>query len=297
MRKRLDTQLKNAEEIRRVLNKINIRFKYNSKSIETLLVYLPCNNGVCDHSDLFSLIKKNLMTNFVLSFREIENKLSIRSKKTADDLFKKSVRKMSKHTAQGELGELLLFTLLEVYFDAPKILSKISHKTSRRVPVHGADAVHAQFIEDKLRLYLGESKIHKKFTSAASKAVVSISSAVEKYSDEFDLIDSYIDFPKMDDETRSELLDFLNPFKEDNDIDYEFLHSPCFIGFLKPEIFCDDVECYKKKYIKIAKSYIENFYSKLEKKADISKTALLLLPFSSIEDLVNEFTEYMGIAK
>ena len=297
MEKRLKTQLENSQEIRNVLRKVDIRFKLKEQPVETLLIYLPCKEGVCDHSGLFRIIKQYIMTNFVLSCAEIENKLSINRKKAPEELFKKAVRKISKHTAKGELGELLLFTILEVYFNAPKILSKISHKTSRRMPVLGADAVHAQFVDGALRLYLGESKLHKKFSSASSKAVKSISSFIEKYREEFDLIDSHIDFPDINTAARLELIDHLNPFSDGNEFDSEILHAPCFIGFVEPSVFCDDEKCYKNQCIEVAKKHIRSFYSKLEKNNDINKTALMLLPFSSLDELVNGFVSHMGIEK
>ena len=297
MEKRLKTQLENSQEIRDVLREVAVSFKlHGGESVETLLVYLPCKDGVCDHSDLFRVIKQSIMTNFVFSCSEIEKKLSIKSDKAPEELFKKAVRKISKHTAKGELGELLLFTLLEVYFEAPKILSKISLKTSRRVPVFGADAVHAQYVDGTLRLYLGESKLHKTFTNAASSAAKSISSSLERYCDEFNLIDSYIDFPEMDTEVRDELIDLLNPFSGDNENIPDILHAPCFIGFVEPSVFSDDEENYKRQYIEVAKKHIGSFYTKLQNKEnDINKTALLLLPFSSLDDLIEEFIIYMGI--
>jgi len=188
MEKRLKTQLQNTESIRGVLREVEVTFEFKSRHVNTLLVYLPCRDGICDTSTLFSEIKESILANFVFSCSAIEDKLSIASKKTPEDLFKKAVRKISIHTAQGELGELLLFTLLEVYFEAPKILSKISLKTARRVPVFGADAVHAQYVDGKLRLYLGESKLHKNFTNAASSAITSMSNALDKYNDEYDII-------------------------------------------------------------------------------------------------------------
>jgi len=297
MVKRLKTQLENSHEIRDVLREITVGFElHGGESVETLLVYLPCKNGVCDHSDLFRVIRQSIMTNFVLSCSEIEKKLSIKRKKAPEKLFEKAVRKISKHTAKGELGELLLFTLLDVYFKAPKILSKISLKTNPRMPVYGADAVHAQYKDGALRLYLGESKLRKSFSGAATSAASSISNALEKYYVEFDLIDSHIDFPKMDAEARSELIDLLDPFSEDHEFIPEILHSPCFLGFVEQSIFSDDKECYRKKYIEVAEMHVRDFYSKLEEKGnDINKTALILLPFSSLDNLIKEFIVYMGI--
>lgn len=296
MKKQLKTNLENSKEIRKVLREVDISFTFEGQDVETLLVYLPCKGGVCDHSDLLRVIKKSILTKFVFSCSEIEKKLSIKCEESAEDLFKKAVRKISTHTAQGELGELLLFTLLEVYFAAPKILSKISLKTSRRVAVFGADAVHAQYVDETLRLYLGESKLHKTFTNAAASAATSISSFITKYCDEFDLIDTHIDFPEMDDVIRAELIDLLNPFSENNSNIPGILHAPCFIGFVDPAVFHNDEINYKNQYIEAAKYKIYDFYKKMQDKGnDINKTALLLLPFSSIDDLVAEFISFMGI--
>lgn len=297
MVKRLKSQLKFHSEIKSVLRKVQVQFElYDGTPVETLLSYLPCKNGVCDHSELFRVIKKELMVNFALSCEEIENKLSIKRKKSPDQLFKKAVRKFSKHTAKGELGELLLFTILEVYFGAPKILTKI--KTSRRVSVFGADAVHAQYIDGSLRLYLGESKLHKSFPSAATKAVDSISNFLDKYEDEFDVIESQIDFPEISAEVKEEMLDLLDPFSENNDNLQDILYAPCFIGFVDPKLFDDNEKDYNEKYIEAASYLIEHFYGKLiDAGNEIEKTALLLLPFSTIDVLVDQFISYMGIKK
>ena len=156
--------------------------------------------------------------------------------------------------------------------------------------------MHAQYVDGSLRLYLGESKLHKSFSNAASSAVKSISNCLQKYSDEFDLIDSYIDFPEMDAKTRDELIDLLDPFSASNGDLSEILHAPCFIGFVEPAVFSDDESEYKRQYVDVAKNHIGDFYDKLrDKERDIDKTALLLLPFSSIDELVEEFIKYMGI--
>ncbi len=297
MAPKLKTYIDNPAEVREIIREVDISFALNEgEEVETLLVYLQCANEKCDHSEMFRLIKENIMHNFALSFSEIERRLDLDNlEKARDELFKKAVRKLSAHTAKGELGELLLFTLLDVYFEAPKILSKISLKTSRRMPVYGADAVHAQYVNGGLRLYLGESKLHKKFDSGATSAVQSIANCLEGYTSEFDLIDSYLDFPEMDNETRDELVALLNPF---SNFDPDILHTPCFIGFENPDIFSDDEEEYIQNYIQVSGHHIRDFYEKLGGEGiNINKTALFLLPFTSLESLVNEFVEYMEIEK
>lgn len=291
---KLKTQLKNSKEIREVLQEVDLDWTWNDIPIDVRLIYLQCSNGKCDVTPLFKIIKDSLMANFVFSHAYIEKKLAIESPETEEKLFKKAVRFLSQHTAQGELGELLLFTLLDVYLGAPKILSKVAHKDARRMPVFGADAVHAQYVDGTLRLYLGESKLYKGFKGAATKATESISNALENYEHEFDLIETHINFPEIDNELEQDLLAALDPFDNDG-VKEEALYSPCLIGFAEPSCF-EDEETYIKSYTDKAADYIGDFYSKLTQKGNpCEKTTLLMLPFSSTSDAVDGFIKYMEI--
>lgn len=295
----LQPQLTNADEIRDILKEVSISFKLDDgRDVETLLVYLPAKNGKSDHSEFFEKIKEGILYNFVFSCSEVEKKLDVKSRYTPEQLFDKAVRKLSKHTAKGELGELILFILLDVYFEAPKLLSKISLKTNRKMPVFGADAVHGQFHDGKFRLYLGESKLYKKFKGAATEATKSIKTAKDKYEEEFDLLDTHIDFPEIDEKLEKELLDYLNPFS-DNDLS-EVIKSPCFIGFAEPDLIsqAESDDDFIKGYERIASEYIGDFYQKLDyQKIDADETALLILPFTCVDHLVEEFIDYIGIKK
>lgn len=293
---KLQTQLNNATEIRKILKETDFSYKWNDESVDVRLIYLPCVSRECDIFPLFGLIKKCLMTSFVFSHKSIQKKLEIHNPESEEELFKKAVHFISKKTAHGELGELLLFTLIDVYLEAPKILSKVSMKTSRRMPVYGADAVHAQYVDGELRLYLGESKLHKSFKSAANGAAESISNTLKNYEHEFSLIEEHINFPEFDDSIADDLIKTLNPFDNEN-ICSDILYSPCFIGFSEPDCFIDEcnyLDIYKEK----ALEYIKYYFTKLEKaKVHHSKTTLLMLPFSSIDDVVQKFIAYMGITR
>lgn len=295
----LQPQLKNAEDIKSVLRKVPISFKLSDgREIKTLLVYLPINDGVSGYSEFFEKIREGILYNFVFSCSEIEKKLGVKNPSAAEDLFNKAIRKISHHTAKGELGELILFTLLDVYFKAPKILSKVSLKTNPRMPVFGADAVHGQFNDGKFKLYLGESKLHKKFGPAAKKAAASIESAKAKYEDEFDLLDSYMDFPGLEEELELKILDLLNPFS-DNDLS-DVMHSPCFIGFSDPNLISDSnsEDEFIENYTELAKTYIGDFFNEVEEQGgSVEETALMMLPFSCIDELVKGFISHMGIKK
>ena len=293
----LQPQLKNSDEIRGILKEVQTSFKLNDgRKVNTLLIYLPVKDNVSIHSDFFDKIREGILHNFVLSCSEVEKKLGAKSENPAEELFNKAIRKLSKHTAKGELGELILFVLLDVYFKAPKLLSKVSLKTSRRMPVFGADAVHGQFHEGKFRIYLGESKLHAKFKSAATDAVKSIENAKAKYEEEFDLLDSYLDFPDIDDELASALLELINPFSENDLVDA--IYSPCFIGFSEPKMIsgCKSEGEFIRRYTELACEYLGDFFDKVEKHGmSIDEAALLMLPFSCVDDLVDDFIEHMGI--
>lgn len=297
MRSSLQSQLTNSSQIKSVLKKVNTSFELSDgRSVKTLLVYLPCSeNSKTSHTELFKCIKDSILQNFVFSYKEIQKRLGMSAETAMEELFAKALRKLSKHTAKGELGELILFTLLDVYIKAPKLLSKISMKTNPNMPVFGADAVHGQFLGDEFIVYLGESKLHKNFKSAANDATSSIINAKNKFEDEFDLLDSFIDFPDLTPELESKILMSLNPYNDDIS---QKIHSPCFIGFTQPDIILKDESDYLENYTNLSCQYISDFFNKAEKKGlSIGEVTLLMLPFGCIDALVNEFISYMGITK
>lgn len=295
----LEPQLKNSQAIKAIVKELDLKLEHtDGRELNTLLVYLPTKEGATCYELFFKTIKEGILSNFVFSCTEVEKKLGIKSKNTPEELFDRAIRKLSKHTAKGELGELILFTLLDVYFGAPKILSKVSMKTNPRMPVFGADAVHGQFTGDQFRLYLGEAKIHKNFKGAAKSAAGSINNAKEKYQDEFDLLDSYMDFPNIDKEIEEKLLSLLNPFTNEDLSDV--IHSPCFIGFAEPDLISNAASTkeFLEKYRELGAEYIEDFFSKVEAEGlSIDEATLMLLPFSCIDQLVDGFVDYMGIKK
>jgi len=293
----LQPQLENAEEIKNILKEVSVTFNLDDgREVKTLMVYLPIENGESCHSEFFKTVKEGLLSNFVFSCSEVEKKLGVENPDSAEKLFNKAIRKLSKKTAQGELGELLLFTLLDVYFEAPKLLSKIADKGNPRMPAFGADAVHGQFLKEKFIIYTGEAKLHEKYKSAASKAAKSMMKAKEKYYTEFDLLDSNMDFPNFNEELKQKLIDLIDPFSDINLS--ETIHSPCFIGFSEPALISDakSNDDFIESYKKLAREYIADFFSKTENQGlTIEEVSLLMLPFTCIDRLVNEFIEYMGI--
>lgn len=81
----------------------------------------------------------------------------------------------------GELGELLLYCLLEAHLKAPKLLTKLELKTAPNDYVKGADGVHLLKIDkDTYQIIFGESKLRPDLTDGISDAFSSIKTMLKE---------------------------------------------------------------------------------------------------------------------
>ncbi len=293
----LQCHIQDTAAILSVLKKIDFDYTHaDGRSLTVHALHLPYVDGKFDLEAFFQQVRDSLLTTFVFKCSEIERKLKSNNPVTLERLFEKALRKLSAKTAQGELGELLLFIVLEVFFGAPKLLSKVADKQDAQIPVLGADGVHGQFYDGEMRLFLGEAKLYEEYKPASRKAAKSIETALKKYVKEFDLLDSGMDCPDMTDEIRDEIIDMLDPFSGVNIM--ELIHSPCFIGFADQKLLegCATEQEFIDRYHEIIDEHAEHFFSKVEGRGlDAQATSLALLPFSSISELVSGFIDYVGI--
>ncbi|MGF3076892.1 HamA C-terminal domain-containing protein [Facklamia sp. P12955] len=89
-------------------------------------------------------------------FREKFKNQSMKISKVARSRFKEYSNN------EGELGELLLFCFLEGHLGAPKILTKLEHKTTSDMYVNGSDGIHLLKLDNiHYQLIFGESKMYK----------------------------------------------------------------------------------------------------------------------------------------
>ncbi|MDO3641266.1 DUF1837 domain-containing protein [Mucilaginibacter sp. L3T2-6] len=78
---------------------------------------------------------------------------------------------------QGQFGELILFNLLQVFFDAVPLLRKMPITSSANMERFGADAIHYNFEGGTHLIYIGEAKAYSssyKFNKAFEEALCSI---------------------------------------------------------------------------------------------------------------------------
>jgi hypothetical protein len=147
----------------------------------------------------------------------------------ARDLFMKT------HTASGrsgELGELLLYMLIEWALEAPIVACKMYLKTSEQMPIHGRDGVHIGYQGDALIVYWGESKLHKSVSSAVSDLVSSIGSYASNPAlrdNEIRLIRSGLNIDHLGESTKDAIRKYFNPYEEASNKVLD--RYACLIGF------------------------------------------------------------------
>lgn len=88
----------------------------------------------------------------------------IKELRKASDYYLTTKEVEDKYLTRGEFGELILFHLLNEYYNADSLISKIYFKDSAGLPAHGFDAVHINSSSNTL--WIGESKLYEKSTSA-----------------------------------------------------------------------------------------------------------------------------------
>lgn len=199
----------------------------NSLNLFTLKV----RNNAFSYNELINELGNRLYY-FALSRKQINQ---LKKEDKLNDLIKKAKVKLKDHaTNDGELGEILLFCLLESHLNAPKILTKLELKTNSNDYVKGADGVHLlKLNETDYQLILGESKLNSDISSGIYEAFGSIDKFLKSNSKlefEIDLINSELVKEAYDEESYSVLKKIIIPSAKEDEtyLDYSF---GVFLGF------------------------------------------------------------------
>lgn len=110
---------------------------------------------------------------FALTYSELE---SLKGYNAAELVAKaaRSVYTSDKYKKRGEIGELLLHVICREVFKTYPAITKYFYKDSSNNTIKGFDAVHVVVSEDRLELWLGESKFYKKISQAIAEAVADL---------------------------------------------------------------------------------------------------------------------------
>lgn len=286
---------KNAIRPFKHIRKFSISKNQDDGSIDLFL--LPVNARNFDYQCVIDNLLESV-ADYSLSWKirkDYNNKAMTLSKKAREKF------KVAKKN-EGELGELLLFCFLEGFLEAPKILTKLSLKTSQNVHINGSDAVHLKKISDeRYHLIFGESKTYSNLSRAFSDAFKSIREFKEEINlkgnkksgiaYEKGLISSNVEADIFEDEDK-EILDLLiYPEKRGNNkikLDDAF---SIFVGY-QIDIKNEQIKCSNRDFqVEIenkVKSQIENFKDKIYKKIIENNLIghsfyIFIVPFTEIE--------------
>ena len=174
----------------------------------------------------------NSLCHFALSRKSVRRLVEEQKYKSLVDTAKERLR--NHNVNEGELGEILLFCILESFLNAPKILTKLELKTSNNDYVKGADGVHLLKIDDKnYQLIFGESKLESNIRSGIYSAFSSINTFLtqkgkSKY--EIELLNSQLAKETFDENGYEVLRKIIIPSAKDEQtyLDYSF---GIFLGF------------------------------------------------------------------
>ncbi len=221
----------------------------------------------------------------------------------ARHLFIKATQSLKR---SGEPGELILFTFLEAFFDAPQLACKMYLKTSENMPVHGSDSVHIKYQphSGNLILFWGESKLYQDFSSSLDQICASLANFTQKKDGrsprdrDIDIIKDHADVE--DPETLSALLDYFDPYS--SQVNQRREVYCCLSGFdysLYKElakIQPDDVEAYfRANYTSYILKACQDFREKIiENGIDHLIFNFILLPFRSVVEFRNLFYAKLG---
>ena len=221
-------------------------------------------------NDFLEFLKDNIIF-YVLNYDEYKKQMKGKQenfiRETVESYHKAKSKFQKKSRNTGEVGELLLYLLLESQ-GISKIVSKMSLKTSSDMPVFGSDAVHLEIDRDKLIIHYGESKMRKTFSKSLDEAISSIETfeRENKELDEINIITTNIDKARFG-KFSNELKKILNPYTKDQTNLYH-VHSVllCYDWSVLKNLNNNTSNSLKDYLISEYRKKEEEYFSKIEKK-------------------------------
>ncbi len=244
----------------------------------------------------------NQLYKFALSRNEIK---ALEKDKKYGTLINRAKAKLRQYTSnEGELGEILLYCLLESHLVSPKILTKLELKTNSNDYVKGADGVHLLEINKKeYQLILGESKLNTDIKNGIYDAFGSLKKFIldqSKATFEIALVNSQLVKEAFDANLYKFLKKIIIPSAQEDStyLDYSF---GIFLGF-EIEVTLEELQLSNSKFRQTirAKSkmaiedIIESFNYQINKSEFNGYSFnIYLIPFTEIEKKRKEIIQQL----
>ena len=208
----------------------------------------------------------------------------------ARDLFRLSEQ-------SGQVGELLVYFLLETVLHAPQALKKMPMTTNPKLERQGSDGVHLRWDEEAavLEVIFAESKIHKVFSAALNDAFTSIEGFHDSRTKRHEVTAFTSAFSNLDPELQRKVVEYI----EGENVSHCRLAQACLIGFNWSEYECLNdqrreqfTKEFEERYRAWARGIRESLNGKLQAcKHKHLKFEFFMLPFRDVEAFRAWFNE------
>ncbi|EHU5004949.1 DUF1837 domain-containing protein [Vibrio vulnificus] len=270
---------------------------YRSKFLK-VTVYQPSNSpalrafcvgfeqGMWRGEDFIKHLIKSHLVSFVLPPEEAAN-VNASNAGTYLARAAQSIYTSEKPEKRGEIGELILYSIMLEHFNAVPLISKFYYKTHANDTVKGFDSVHVTLTEDdSVNLWLGEVKFYKSIDGAIRDVVSELHDHFQaKYlRSEFMWIENKINDGN---EYKCKLEPMLDAANSLDDI-IDSIHVPVFLTY-ESKLYADATKA-TAEFKEQVQAEIQGIYDKFTGK-DIPDVNihLILLPLQDKSVLVSSF--------
>ncbi len=295
----------------KIFDKIDHNQRINGMNVNLRFKYLKFNPQGEPKLDLLLNTLLNHITHYCCSAQKQAN--NSKATKTEQDaiqnelyrevknLFRKWDKEKVKNEANitsGELGEMILWFLMEAVLEAPQVVAKMDLKTNPNLESFGSDGIHVKIKGDLLNLYFGEAKLYKNI----SNALISVFDSLENFhsnnerlkKNELRLVTSH--YKHLTNDAQDKIYDYITDNIKSDDI---VINHSCLVGFdwsaykdfknkTKDEMFDDFLKKYKHETIKIT-NLLQNRFDNFSKKTLAFE--FFFLPVRSVQELRDRFNE------
>ncbi len=274
----------------------NVFYSLDDKNVHNSILRFHYIKFNPNNEPKFNLLVDTIINHITLYCFSVSKRTESDYEAYKNKLYREATRLFRQNDKSGELGELILWFLLESVLKAPQVVAKIDLKTNRNDEVKGADGIHINITNDNvLEIIFGEAKLHKSLSGAITDAFKSIEIFLEKeqYTREYSLITSHFKWLKS--EQQNKLLDFISGKIESDEIKMKFA---ILIGFDWNEYkkLQDPYEREKfvKEFQEIYQKKADEIKEKIIKKFDGFKYShyefdIFFLPFESVDEMRKRF--------
>ena len=196
--------------------------------------------------------------------------------------------------SKGDYGELLLYLILSIFYDAPKFVTKARLRSTTREQIKGFDCAHFSINKGKVILWLGEAKFHQNFSGAISSAFKSLKEHLNdssKIKSELKLLGGEIEINKSLNPKQYQQLS--NYVTGDKTLDKVNIAVPVLLTYdsncIKKFIDSDESDIESTIFIKTLQMEIESKFKAIYKKKwpqkKNIKIVFFIMPFESVSTL------------